>query len=260
MSRPARGTWLVARELAVALVAVAGLAPAVRAAVPTTSASVGPTTSAATSGPGTTGPPSSPAGAAHVTAGGTAEGELALGSTIAVRVRAQDSLGWQHLDTIEVSLRLNGQPLDTIRIVPTAYSIAIVNGAAPVAIGKPGTVVGPYFRIDNGKASLAADTAANEFSVSFPMRLVHDPPTDAVLVLTATDASGVSSGDVNLSSPVSKQNQGFPWGTIGLAVAAALFLGGFVGNMFSTRRAKARPNVYATVARRIRDDKDRAKR
>ena len=32
-------------------------------------------------------------------------------------------------------------------------------------------------------------------------------------------------------------------------------IGGFVGNMFSTRRAKARPNVYATVARRIQDDK-----
>jgi len=247
----ARGTRL-ARGGAAALLVLAALAPAASAAAPTSAPSTPPV---ATSGATTAASPSAAAGPAHVTAKGTADGELALGSTIAVRVSAQDSLGWQHLDTIEVSLRLKGQPLDTIQIVPTAYSIAIVNGAAPVAIGKPGTIVGPYFSIDNGKASLSADTAANEFSVSFPMRLVDEPPPDAILVLTAADVSGVSSPDVNLSQPVSKDSQGFPWGTIGLAVAAALFLGGFVGNMFSTRRAKARPNVYATVARRIQDDK-----
>jgi hypothetical protein len=190
-----------------------------------------------------------------VTASGTAEGALAVGSKIDVKILASDSLGWQHLDTMEVSLRLNGQPLDTIRVVPSAFSIAIVNSGAPVSIGEPGILKGPWFRVENAKSSPSA--SGNVFRLRFPLRLAKEPPVGALLVLTARDSSGVSSGNVALAPPVTKQDQGFPWGTIGLAVAGALFVGGFVGNMFSTRRAKARPNVYATVARRLEEQRSR---
>jgi hypothetical protein len=197
-----------------------------------------------------------PPGRTTITAKGSAAGDLSVGSAIHVRFHVTDPPRWQRIDTIHISLELHGAPLDQIEIVPTAFSIAVTGSSAPSTIGNPGTLEGTYFRVDNGKASVSAGGAT--YGLTFPLRLALDPPPGARLVLTADDTTGLSSGDVALTPPVTTENHGFPWGTIGLAVAAALFLGGFVGNMFSTRRAKARPNIYATVARRL--DEERSKR
>ncbi len=202
-------------------------------------------------GGGTTTPP----GDATITAKGSAAGTLAVGSTIHVRFHVTDPPAWQRIDTIHVSLELHGQPLDQIEIVPTAFSIAVIGSAAPATIGNPGVLKGTYLRVDNGQAAVSA--GGSTYGLTFPLRLALDPPPDARLVLTAADTTQAST-QIALTPPVTKESQGFPWGTIGLAVAAALFLGGFVGNMFSTRRAKARPNVYATLARRL--DEERSKR
>ncbi len=47
------------------------------------------------------------------------------------------------------------------------------------------------------------------------------------------------------------------WWTIGVGVAAALFVGAFVGNLFSGRaaRARARPSVYAIIQRHLDDER-----
>jgi hypothetical protein len=192
---------------------------------------------------------------AKVTAGGSAAGDLAPGSTIEVRLRVHDSEGWQRIETIEVSLRLRNQPLDRIEFVPSAFSVSVVNGGAPVSIGGGGELRGPYFLVDNPKVTVSAK--GGEFDLAFPLRLTAEPPPGGSLVLTASDTSGVSSGDVSLTPPVTTKDRGFPWGTIGLAVAAALFLGAFVGNTFSTRRSRSRPNVYATISRRLEDERAR---
>jgi hypothetical protein len=194
--------------------------------------------------------------AAEVSADGTAAGELAKGSTIQVRLQVTDSAGWQRIEEIAVSLRLRGQPLDQVVVAPSAFSIAVVNAGPPVSIGEPGTLHGPYFKLDNSKVTVSAK--GNEYDLTFPLVLGAEPPAGARLYLSASDTSGVAADDVAMTPPVTSEDQGFPWGTIGLAVAAALFLGAFVGNTFSTRRARARPNVYATVARRL--DEERAKR
>jgi hypothetical protein len=137
----------------------------------------------------------------------------------------------------------------------------LVNSGPPVTIGEPGILQGPYFKLDNAKAAVSAK--GNTYHLTFPMQLTAEPPPGASLILSASDTSGVPAGDVALTPPVVPKEKGIPWGTIGLAVAAALFFGAFVGNTFSTRRARARPNVYATVARRLDEDrakKDRAER
>jgi hypothetical protein len=196
------------------------------------------------------------AAATKVTAKGTAAGDLAPGSTIQVKLQVNDSEGWQRLDTIEVSLRLRDQPLDRVQVVPSAFSISVVNSGAPASIGEPGLLRGPYFRLDNAEVTVSAK--AGEYDLTFPLRLAADPPPGAQLVLVATDSTGVASRDVALTPPVTNKDKGFPWGTIGLAVAGALFIGAFVGNTFSTRRSRGRPNIYATVARRL--DEERAKK
>jgi len=52
---------------------------------------------------------------------------------------------------------------------------------------------------------------------------------------------------------------GFPWAALGVAIAVVLFIGGFAGNMLSTRRARARPSVYAIVQRRLEEERARGK-
>jgi hypothetical protein len=194
--------------------------------------------------------------AAKVTADGTAAGELAPGAPIRVRIQTNDSEGWQRIEAIEVALRLRGQPLDRVIVEPSTFSITVQNSDAPVLMGEEGVLRGPYFQVDNAKVTVTAK--GNEFDMTFPLRLSAAPPPGAALFLTARDTTGISSGDVTLTPPVTTEDKGFPWGTIGLAVAAALFIGAFVGNTFSTRRSHSRTNVYSTVARRL--DEERSKR
>jgi len=162
-----------------------------------------------------------------------------------------------------VSLQWRGQPIDRVVVVPSAFSISIpsTDAGAPVSIGEPGLLKGSAFTLDNSKVTVSAKE--NRYRLTFPLGLTADPPDGSRLVLSASDTSGVAAKDVAMTPPVVPEEKGIPWGTIGLAVAAALFIGAFVGNTFSTRRARARPNVYATVARRLDEDrarKDRAER
>ncbi|MFL5797571.1 MAG: hypothetical protein ACJ77A_06515 [Actinomycetota bacterium] len=198
-------------------------------------------------------PPSTPV----VTARGSAAGDLVPGTPIRVRLVAIDSHGWQRIEGIEVALELRGQPLDRMVVTPTGFSVVIVNSGAPISIGQVGTLQGPFFKLDDSKMTVTAK--GTRFQLAFPVQLVAAPPPGARLFLTVTDVSGVTSRQVPLSPPVTKADNGFPWGTIGLAVAGALFIGAFVGNTFSTRRSRVRPNVYATVARRLQEE-ERAKR
>jgi hypothetical protein len=200
--------------------------------------------------------PADAAPAPKVSARGSAAGKLVGGAIIHFKLRATDSAGWQHIDTIEVSLQLRGQPIDRVTVTPTKFSIVIVNsGAPPVSIGQVGTIRGAYFDLDNSKTTVS--TSRTQYNLSFPVRLIADPPPGARLFLQVSDVSGVVPPQIPLSPPVVRVDKGFPWGTIGLAAAAALFVGAFVGNTFSTRRSRARPNVYATVARRLEEERSK---
>ncbi len=62
---------------------------------------------------------------------------------------------------------------------------------------------------------------------------------------------GVGRGPRTLAEP---EGGGITWGTVVALIAAALFAGGFVGNMFaSKRRPPARASVYDAVQRRLDD-------
>jgi hypothetical protein len=196
-------------------------------------------------------PPATPV----VTAKGTAAGPLQRGATIRMRLQATDSSGWQRIEAIEVALKLRDQPLDRMVVVPNSFSVVIVNRTAPLTIGNEGVLQGPYFRVDTAKMTVTA--RRNSYILAFPVRLVAAPPPGARLFLSVRDVSGVAPPEKALTPPVTDKGTGFPWGTIGLAVAAALFIGAFVGNTFSTRRTRIRPNVYASVSRRLEEERSK---
>jgi hypothetical protein len=49
---------------------------------------------------------------------------------------------------------------------------------------------------------------------------------------------------------------GFSWGTLALAVVAALFVGSFIGGLFSSRRRAApKVSVYGSIHRRLEEER-----
>jgi hypothetical protein len=83
------------------------------------------------------------------------------------------------------------------------------------------------------------------------VRLLADPPPGASMTLSARDDEGAGTGVQKLTPPV--ESTSFSLGTLGLAVAVALFAGGFMGNLLTSRRRRpaARPSIYGAVQRRL---------
>src|SRR5436190_68651 len=124
-----------------------------------------------------------------------------------------------------------------VRLIAGCLAAAWVVLAVPAASAQQTPAPTPQGAASpGGPATVTVTAQGNNYRLTFPLELVAQPPTGARLYLNVDDVSGVSAPEVALTSPVKPQDQGIPWGTIGLAVAAALFIGAFVGNMFSTRR------------------------
>ena len=197
----------------------------------------------------------SPAAGPALKARGTVEGSLNTSSTLQVRLTVSQTQGWQHISSIDVDLELRHRPLDLLRFTPSASILEIVGFGPPARLGQTGLLLGAYFKIDPSKVTLTA--RGTTLSISAPVRLLADPPAGARLTLDARDDLGGSTGTQTLTPPV-KPHSGFSWGTLGLAIALALFAGGFVGNIVSTRRRPPpRPSIYGAVQRRLEQDKAR---
>jgi hypothetical protein len=192
-------------------------------------------------------------GASPLSATGNATGGLSAGQTVQVHIVVRHSDGWQMISEIELDLTLQGKPLEQLVFDPTHDSIVLVGEAGPAALGEPSPFVGPYFRLDPAAVAVAAK--GQRLTLTIPITIAAAPPTDARLTLLVRGSDLSKAGPVDVTAPV-KAHSGFTWGTLGLAVAAALFLGGVVGGTFASRRRPAeRPSVYAAVRRRIDDER-----
>jgi hypothetical protein len=199
-----------------------------------------------------------PSGAATkvLTGKGTVEGDLKADSLLTVKLDIQHQQGWQHLTEIEVDLELQGRTLEELIYDPTQGGLNIVGGSPSVSLGEKSTLEGTYFEVNAARVTLSAQ--GNRFRLTVPIRLRIDPPPGARLVFNAKALPLDQLGVRPLTPPV-EENTGFSWGTLGLAIAVALFAGGFMGNIFSTRRrVPVRPSVYSAVSRQIDKKKEPA--
>jgi hypothetical protein len=184
---------------------------------------------------------------------GTVEGNLTAGQLLTVRLHVAHARGWQHIQHVDVQLQLQGSTLDGIEFLPAQSSLSILGGTAPASLGQAGQLTGPYFQVNPAKVSLSAK--GSTLRLVLPIKLRIDPPTGARLTFTATAVPIASLGPKALTPPV-KSNSGFSWGTLGLAIAVALFAGGFFGSVFSGRRRPApRISVYSAVQKRLTEEK-----
>jgi hypothetical protein len=183
---------------------------------------------------------------------GSVTGDLGQGNTVTVRIAIVHPKGWQNVQRVVIAMRLRGRPLDQIVFESQDLSLSIVGDGGPVVLGRAGELQGPFFGVDTSRVALQA--SRNRLGLIVPIRLASAPPPGGRLFYTYSALGAPAPGFLALTPPV-KASGGFSWGTLGLAIAVALFAGGFVGNLFSSRRRPARPSIYATVARRLEEER-----
>jgi hypothetical protein len=190
-----------------------------------------------------------------LTATGTVVGTLKAGQTLQVRLVARHLGGWQQIEDFQVDLVLRGITLESMLFDPTRVSVTIQGQAGPEAFGAPTVLRGNFFSINAGSIGITAK--GRQATITFPLRILATPPTGARLFFSLHGFDGSVRPPRPLSPAVESDN-GFSWGTLAVAAIAALFIGGFFGSTFaSRRRPPPRPSVYATVQRRL--DQERSK-
>jgi hypothetical protein len=195
----------------------------------------------------------SPTSSPKLTGAGTVTGTLTPKSLLTVKLHVEHSQGWQHIQVIDVLLELRGSTIDQIEITPTTSSVQILGGSAPASLGQAAELQGAYFRVN--PAQVAFSARGKQLLVTLPLHLGAAPPPGARLAFSATAVPVATLGPKSLTPPV-KSNSGFSWGTLGLAIAVALFAGGFAGSIFAGRRRPApRPSIYAAVERRLAEER-----
>lgn len=203
-------------------------------------------------------PPSAPATAAEpveVEATGSVSGELRDGEVVLVELDISDPNGWQGVQRVELELQLRGRSLDKLVIDVSRFQLYIVGGEAAVALGRERELRGSFIRVRAENVGLHGQ--GNDLEISVPLGLIAQPPPGARLFYGLSALGYRSPGFQALTPPVQEQDRGFSWGTLAAAVAIALFAGGFVGNLFSSRRTRQSPSIYATVQRRLEQERSR---
>jgi hypothetical protein len=184
------------------------------------------------------------------TVNGSVTGGLAQGGTITLRVDATAVGGWQNLHRVEVSVEGGGKVLEQLAFDIENNQLAV--GSHDIVIGTGAVATGTYLRV-NG-ADVVLTTGGANLSFSTTAHVVRAIPAGATFVLSALDDFGrTASVRHTIQQP---PDRGLTWTTVVAAIVFALLAGGFVGNLFaSRRRPPPRLSLYGTMQRRIDEER-----
>lgn len=156
------------------------------------------------------------------------------------------------LESMSASLMLRGQVLQTIVYDIGAGTVQIA-GREPIQVGQRPAPLGSFFQIFPRHARYIRST----FSVNFTvwMYFLEAVSKDARWRFIAHSRSGSA---VAISYRVRLAPGFLSWSTFGLGAAAALFIGGFIGNTYTHRRYRAgEPSVWDILERRLKEQRAR---
>jgi hypothetical protein len=183
---------------------------------------------------------------------GEVTGGLARGSALEFIVDATMPGGWEALHLVEIVVRSGGDELERMR-----YDIEDVQlkvGDQEIVVGTGGVASGEYLRV-NG-SDVVVTTGAGNLSFHVTADVLKAIPEDPRFELGVVDDLGTATSVTRrLAEP--PQDGGLSWETVVTAVLVALLAGGFIGNLFaSKRRPPPKVSVYGTIDRRLRAERE----
>jgi hypothetical protein len=193
----------------------------------------------------------SPSPASGPGVNGQVTGALAAGSTLTIGIDGSMPGGWHALHLLEASVMSGNRELDRLRFDIEDNKLT-VGDRDTLIVGTGATATSEYLRVSGTQVILTTGGANISFEVD--ARVMKTIPEDARFVLGVVDDFGESAEVTRaLAAP---ESGGISWGTVAALTAAALFAGGFVGNLFaSKRRLPPRASVYDAVQRRLETDR-----
>ena len=194
---------------------------------------------------------SSPSPARGPTASGQVTGGLSTGSHLVIRVDATMPGGWQALHLVEVSVLSGDRVLEALRFDIEDNKLTI-GKANSVIVGTGSVATGAHLQVSG--AGVVLTTGGANLSFEVDAKVVTAIPEGATFRLGVVDDLG---GSDEVTRTLAKpKGEGITWGTVVALIAAALFAGGFVGNLFaSKRRPPPRASVYDAVQRKLEMDR-----
>jgi hypothetical protein len=192
------------------------------------------------------------ASAADLTVAGTVTGELARGRRVTFRITATHPQGWQNLQSVIVVLSLRTAPLEELEYIVDSTTIRA--GISSALSGTGDSVRGRFFEV--AAPDVEVSTGGNRLKLTFVAKLLDDVPEGARFEFSVVDDVG-QEASIRRVAAISSEEQGFPWGTLALAIAAALVAGGFLGSRVTAHRRPASRSIYQDVARRILEERDK---
>ena len=201
----------------------------------------------ALSGRGASAQSSSPSPERGPSVSGQVTGALSVGSRLVIRVDATMPGGYQALHLVEVSIVSGNRVLEPLRFDIEDNKLT-VGEQESLIVGTGAVATGDYLRVSGADVVLTTGGAHLSFEVD--AKVIRAIPEDARFTLGVVDDFGASDEVMrDLAEPASP---GITWEMVIALIAAALFLGGLIGNLFaSKRRPEARPSVYETVRQRL---------
>lgn len=163
-----------------------------------------------------------------------------------MRLEALMPGGWEGLHLVEISMTAGGSELERIEFDIENNKLTI--GDQSIAVGTGGVAEGTYLRASG--ADVIVTTGGGNLSFRIDANVVKTVTIEPRFRLGVTDDFGASDEvALKLTEP---EAPGLALGTVVTFVAAALFAGAFLGNLFaSKRRPPPRPSVYEAVQARI---------
>lgn len=188
--------------------------------------------------------------------GATVEGEvtggLARGSQLKFMLDATMPGGWEGLHLVEITVLSGGNELEAIRYDIEDVQLKI--GEQETVAGTGGEAAGEYLRASGSE--VVVTTGGGNFSFHVTTDVITALPENVRFELGVVDDFGTpTSVTRRLAQP--PDEGGLGWETVVTAVLVALLAGGFIGNLFaSKRRPPLRLSVYGTIDRKLRAERE----
>lgn len=181
---------------------------------------------------------------------GEVSGVLAPGGALTMRVEALMPGGWEGLHLVEVVVIVEGREVDHLRYDIEDTRLAL--GDQEMVVGTGDAVVGELVRLAGSR--VVVTTGAGHLSFTATAQVLREIPDDARFRLSVTGDRGERASVTRRLT--TQEPEGLTWTTVVAAVIAALLAGGFVGNLYASRRRPSpRLSVYGAIRRRLDEER-----